>query len=553
MNYLIEYYNEIEDGNIIVGQELKTELDQLIQDLDNPAYIFDEKPGNLRIDFIETFCKHTKSPFNGLPFILELWEKALIQTAYGFKMADSGLRRFNEVILLIARKNGKTTFVAGIDLAEFFLSSGGVDIVCASNTTEQANILFEEINNMREQSPALSKDTRSKKNIFHIYSPKTKNKIKKLSAQSRNKDGYNIEVGCIDEVHEMTDSKVYDAIKQSQSTKKEPLIFIITTEGTTIGGFLDSKLDYARKMLKGKIQDNRVLPWLYTQDSTKEIYEDPTTWQKSNPSIGVVKLNNYLEDVMNKSKHDLSTRVTMLCKDFNIKQAVRWMPMDKWDKCAFAVNEEDLFGRVCYGGLDLSSSIDITAFVLVFPPEDEDDKYVVLPYFWLPEETLNLRVNRDHVPYDVWEKQEHLKTTEGNVVHYGFIEKFIESLGEKYNIREIAFDRWGAVQMVQNLEGMGFTVVPFGQGFKDMSPPTKELMKLTLEEKVAHGGHPVLRWMMDNIFIRTDPAGNIKPDKEKSTEKIDGAVATIMALDRAIRCGNDTSASVYDGRGLLVF
>ena len=227
------------------------------------------------------------------------------------------------------------------------------------------------------------------------------------------------------------------------------------------------------------------------------------------------------------------------------------MPMDRWDKCAFAVNEEDLLGRVCYGGLDLSTSIDITAFVLVFPPLDEDDKYIILPYFWLPEETLSARVNRDHVPYDVWEKQDHLKTTEGNVVHYGFIEKFIEELGEKYNIREIAFDRWGAVQMVQNLEGMGFTVVPFGQGFKDMSPPTKELMKLTLEEKVAHGGHPVLRWMMDNIFVRTDPAGNIKPDKEESSEKIDGAVATIMALDRAIRCGNDTSASVYDNRGIL--
>ena len=145
-----------------------------------------------------------------------------------------------------------------------------------------------------------------------------------------------------------------------------------------------------------------------------------------------------------------------------------------------------------------------------------------------------------------------MQTTEGNVVHYGFIEKFIEKLGEKYNIREIAFDRWGAVQMVQNLEGMGFTVVPFGQGFKDMSPPTKELMKLTLEQKIAHGGHPVLRWMMDNIFIRTDPAGNIKADKEKSTEKIDGAVATIMALDRAIRCGNDGGASVYDDRGILI-
>ena len=225
--------------------------------------------------------------------------------------------------------------------------------------------------------------------------------------------------------------------------------------------------------------------------------------------------------------------------------------MDKWDACAFKVTEESLRGRVCYGGLDLSSTTDITAFVLVFPPLDKDDKYVVLPYFWIPEDTLELRVRRDHVPYDVWERQGFLQTTEGNVVHYGYIEKFIEQLGEKYNIREIAFDRWGAVQMVQNLEGMGFTVVPFGQGFKDMSPPTKELMKLTLEQKIAHGGHPVLRWMMDNIFIRTDPARNIKADKEKSTEKIDGAVATIMGLDRAIHCGINTGASVYDERGIL--
>lgn len=227
------------------------------------------------------------------------------------------------------------------------------------------------------------------------------------------------------------------------------------------------------------------------------------------------------------------------------------MPMEKWDKCAFAVDEDELEGRVCYGGLDLSSTTDITAFVLVFPPLDEEDKYIILPYFWIPEDNLTLRVNRDHVPYDVWERHGYLQTTEGNVVHYGFIEQFIERLGERFNIREIAFDRWGAVQMVQNLEGMGFTVVPFGQGFKDMSPPTKELMKLVLEQKIAHGGHPVLRWNMDNIYIRTDPAGNIKADKEKSTEKIDGAVATIMALDRAIRCGNDHGASVYDERGIL--
>jgi len=236
-----------------------------------------------------------------------------------------------------------------------------------------------------------------------------------------------------------------------------------------------------------------------------------------------------------------------------VKQSIRWMPMDVWDKCAFAVAPEDLVGQVCYGGLDLSSSTDITAFVLVFTPLDETDKYLILPFFWIPEENIDLRVRRDHVNYDLWQKQGFLQTTEGNVVHYGFIETFIEQLGMKYNIREIAFDRWGAVQMVQNLEGMGFTVIPFGQGFKDMSPPTKELMKLTLEQRIAHGGQPVLRWMMDNIYIRTDPAGNIKPDKEKSTEKIDGAVATIMALDRALRTGSGDGKSIYDKRGLLVF
>ena len=226
--------------------------------------------------------------------------------------------------------------------------------------------------------------------------------------------------------------------------------------------------------------------------------------------------------------------------------------MDKWDACAFAINEKELLGRECYGGLDLSSSTDITAFVLVFPPRNDTEKYMILPYFWIPEDNMRLRVRRDHVPYDVWAAEGCLQTTEGNVIHYGFIEQFIDELGTKFHIKEIAFDRWGAVQMVQNLEGMGFTVVPFGQGYKDMSPPTKELMKLTLEERIAHGGHKVLRWMMDNVFVRQDPAGNIKMDKEKSTEKIDGAVATVMALDRAIR-NEGGDGSVYDDRGILIF
>ncbi len=314
---------------------------------------------------------------------------------------------------------------------------------------------------------------------------------------------------------------------------------------------------------------------IYGADESDD-WTDPKVWKKANPSlditVGIDKVKAACESAKQNPGEENAFRQLRLNQW--VKQAVRWMPMEKWDKCAFSVDEDELEGRVCYGGLDLSSTTDITSFVLVFPPSlggaasvprlgdgfatsccpplDKDDKYIILPFFWIPEDNLTLRVNRDHVPYDVWERQGYLQTTEGNVVHYGFIEKFIEKLGERFNIREIAFDRWGAVQMVQNLEGMGFTVVPFGQGFKDMSPPTKELMKLVLEQKIAHGGHPVLRWNMDNIYIRTDPAGNIKADKEKSTEKIDGAVATIMALDRAIRCGNDHGASVYDERGLFI-
>ena len=340
--------------------------------------------------------------------------------------------------------------------------------------------------------------------------------------------------------------------KGSGDARMQPLYFLITTAGTDTNSICYETHQKAKDILEGRKHDSTFYPVIYGAEESDD-WTDPKVWKKANPSlditVGIDKVKAACESAKQNPAEENSFRQLRLNQW--VKQAVRWMPMDKWDACSFKVDEKSLIGRVCYGGLDLSSTTDITAFVLVFPPWDEDDKFVVLPYFWLPEETLDLRVKRDHVNYDVWARQGLIQTTEGNVVHYGYIEKFIEELGEKYNIREIAFDRWGAVQMVQNLEGMGFTVVPFGQGFKDMSPPTKELMKLTLEQKIAHSGHPVLRWNMDNIFIRTDPAGNIKADKEKSTEKIDGAIATIMALDRAIRCGNDNGASVYDDRGIL--
>jgi len=532
MNYLVEYYHQIEAGNILVGEELKKQLDILLQDLNNPRYVFDENHGNLRIDFIETFCKHTKSPFNGQPFILELWEKAIIQVAYGFKLKDSGLRRFNEVILLVARKNGKTTFIAGIDLAEFFLSKGGVDIVCASNTSEQANILFEEINNMREQSPALSNEKRSKKNVFFIYSPKTKNKIKKLSAQSRNKDGYNIEVGCIDEVHEMTDSKVYDAIKQSQSTKKEPLIFIITTEGTTVGGFLDNKLDYARKMLKGEITDERVLPWLYTQDNTQEIYDDSRNWQKSNPSIGVVKLTSYLEDVMNKSKNDHSTRVTMLCKDFNIKQVDQgaWLSFDDLNNEAkYELNS--LKNSYAIGGVDLSSTTDLTAAVLVIQKKDDNKKYV-LAHFFMPSDVVKKRMEEDNVPYDIWIKRGFITLTEGSQNDFSLVTQWFMKMIQEHQIRPlwVGFDPWNSQYWIKEMEDLGFNMEKVRQGVYSLSEPMKQLEADLKNKLINYDNNPILKWCLSNTQAKVDLNGNIQPSKLNSKYKrIDGTVALIIA------------------------
>lgn len=532
MNYLLKYYDEIQKGNIIAGKELLTVLESLIKDMDNPRYIFDERPGNIRIEFIETFCKHTKSPFNGEPFILELWEKAVLQTAYGFKMADTNLRRFNEVLLLIARKNGKTTFIAGIDLAEFFLSKGGVDIVCASNTSEQANILFEEINNMREGSKALSNEKRSKKNIFHIYSPKTKNKIKKLSAQSRNKDGYNIEVGCFDEVHEMTDSKVYDAIKQSQSTKEEPLIFIITTEGNTVGGFLDSKLDYVRKMIKGEIDDERILPWLYTQDNTQEVYDDPKNWIKSNPSLGVVKLPSYLEDVMNKSKNDHSTRVTMLCKDFNIKQVDQgaWLSFDDLNNEAkYEVNT--LKNSYAIGGVDLSSTTDLTAAVLVIQKKDDNRKYV-LAHFFMPSDVVKKRMEEDNVPYDIWIKRGLITLTDGSQNDFSLVTQWFMRMIQEHQIRPlwVGFDPWNSQYWIKEMEELGFNMEKVRQGVYSLSEPMKQLEADLKNKLINYDNNPILKWCLSNTQAKVDLNGNIQPSKLNSKYKrIDGTVALIIA------------------------
>ena len=515
---------------------------------------YDKSAADYAVAFVEALS-HTKGTWAGKPFELIDWQEQIIRDIFG-TLKPNGYRQFNTAYVEIPKKMGKSELAAAIAL---LLTCGDFEeraevYGCAADRN-QASIVFNVAADMVRMCPALDKRVKILDATKRLIYQKTNSTYQVLSADVGNKHGFNTHGVVFDELHTQPNRKLYDVMtKGSGDARMQPLYFLITTAGDNQNSICWEVHQKALDILDGRKSDPTFYPVIYGA-AQEDDWTDPKVWKKANPSLGITvsmdKVKAAFESARQNPAEENSFRQLRLNQW--VKQAVRWIPMDKWDACAFAVDPEALQGRVCYGGLDLSSSTDITAFVLVFPPLDEDDKYIVLPFFWIPEENIDLRVRRDHVNYDVWKKQGHLQTTEGNVVHYGYIEKFIEQLGEKYNIREIAFDRWGAVQMVQNLEGMGFTVVPFGQGFKDMSPPTKELMKLTLEQKLAHGGHPVLRWMMDNIYIRTDPAGNIKTDKEKSTEKIDGAVATIMALDRAIRCGNVTSESVYDTRGLLVF
>lgn len=513
---------------------------------------YDKDAADYAVMFIESLC-HTKGTWAGKPFALIDWQEQIIRDLFGV-LKPNGYRQFNTAYIEIPKKQGKSELAAAVAL--LLLCGDGEERAevygCAADRN-QAKIVFDVAVDMVRFCPALSKRVKileSQKKITYLP---TNSSYQVLSADVANKHGFNTHGVIFDELHTQPNRKLFDVMLQgSGDARMQPLYFLITTAGNDINSICYEVHQKAIDIAEGRKVDPTFYSVIYGA-AEDEDWTDPEVWKKANPSLGITvgidKVQAACESAQQNPGEENAFRQLRLNQW--VKQSVRWMPMDKWDACAFPVSEDDLEGRICYGGLDLSSTTDITAFVLVFSPLDEEDKYYILPYFWIPEETLDLRVRRDHVPYDLWERQGTLMTTEGNVVHYGYIEKFIERLGERFNIREIAFDRWGAVQMVQNLEGLGFTVVPFGQGFKDMSPPTKELMKLVLEEKIAHGGHPVLRWMMDNIFIRTDPAGNIKADKEKSTEKIDGAIATIMGLDRAIRCGNDTGASVYDSRGLL--
>lgn len=518
-----------------------------------PTSHYDKKKADRAVTFIENLC-HTKGKWAGTPFWLLPWQEQLIRDIFGI-VKPNGNRQFRTAFVEICKKVGKSELAAAVALYLLYADNEpSAEVYGAAADRQQASIVFDVAKQMVEMSPALMKRSKLMGATKRIVNYSNAGYYQVLSAEVGGKHGFSVSGLVFDEIHTQPNRQLYDVLtKGSSDARQNPLHFIITTAGNDRHSIAYELHTKAVDILEGRRVDPTFYPVVYGLKDDED-WEDEANWYKVNPSLGYTVDIERLRDAYREAKQNPADEITFKWLRCNmwVSSTVAWIPDAIYMRGNEPIDMDALAGRDCYAGLDLSSTGDITALVLIFPPRDEEEKYVLLPYFWIPEETIPRRVKANSVPYDIWEKQGYIMSTEGNVIHYDFIEKFIMDLSEKYHILEIAVDRWNATQMIQNLEGEGFTIVPFGQGFSSMSAPTKEFYRLLMEGRIIHGGNPVLRWMAGNVVIDTDPAGNIKVTKAKSKEKIDGIVAAIMALDRCIR-QEGQSGSVYDERGLLVF
>jgi len=553
-----QYIADVLSGRQVAGKWVRLACKRHVRDLKTGArrgLWFDEGAAKLAIAFF-SLLKHSKGEWAGQPITLEPWQQAHLWILFGWKRAD-GTRRFRTSYLEVARKNGKSTLAAGAGLMLAFADGeNGAEVYTAATKLEQARIIHGEAVRMVKQSSDLLEEVGVLKD--NIHSEATFSKYEPLASDATTLDGLNAHAGLVDELHAHPTRDLWDIIRTSQGARRQPLMYAITTAGIDQASFCYEMHRYTQQILEGLFEDDSFYGIIYAIDEEDD-WTDETCWIKANPNLGVSKKLDKMREEANEAQHLPSALNAFLRLHLNIwvKGEHRWIKLAAWDASTGPLRFDELpaflAGRECYAGLDLSSSIDIAAFSMVFPPApgDENDLFYVLMHFWLPAEDMPERVHRDQVPYDAWVRAGLIEATEGDVLDYAAIRLRIETLSEQFNIREVAFDRWGAFQISQDLAGAGFTMVPFGQGFASMSGPTKELIRLVMARKLAHGGHPVLRWMADNMVLRQDPAGNLKPDKQKSRQKIDGLVATIMGLDRAIRREAKPTKSVYEGRGIL--
>lgn len=543
--YLIQYREAIRSGEIIAGQELIMELDRLIDDLDNPRYIYDRREAMQRIDFMEHCIKLTKSPFYGKPMILMLWQKALIEAAYSFKMADTGYNRFKKVILLIARKNTKSETCSALGLSEAILGPPGSDIVCSSNDDNQASILYDAIDTMRLMIDPEQIDTWKNQRFIKIKA--NGSKIFKLSDRTRNKEGRNIDKAYVDEVHEMKENTIIKSIEQSQSIKDAPQMWIITTEGFVNDGVLDNLLIDCRKIINGEdegISAERTLPWLYTQDSEQEVWQNPQSWYKSNPTLGIVKKWDYLYEQVDLARKSKSDRMFVLSKDFNFKQsnAQAWLQESDY-KYVAKFELEDFKDSLCLGAVDLAETTDlVNAKILMLKPGDKT-KYVHSMYF-IPESKLELSDDKEAgAKYAEWARDGYVTICEGNDVDLTRVADWFYELYRDHGLRlyKCGYDVKFSKEFLKQMEYYGFDCEMVVQNKFVMSNPMKLVEADLKAQLINYNENPVDHWCLGNASMEIDNLGNVLCVKinNQASRKIDGAVTLIILYEMYRRYRSD--------------
>lgn len=549
-----QYVSDVLTDEIVTCELAKLAVQRHVDDLaacEETGLVFEHASAQHAIDFFR-FLRHSKGEWAGTVVRLEPWQQFIVANLFGWKRPD-GTRRFRTAYLEVARKNGKSTFASGIGL--YLMNAdgeGGAEIYSIATKRAQAKITFDEATRMVKSSPFLRRRVVSFRDNLHVKD--TASKFEPLGRDANTMDGLNIHGALIDELHAHKTREVWDVVETATGSRRQPLLLAITTAGYDRKSICWENRDYTKKILSGVLHDDSWFGMIYCADHDDR-WDDVDEWRKANPNLGVSVGLSDLETKVQKAKQMPSALNSFLRLHLNIWTQVenRWMNPEKWRLCSTQVNEEGLRGRTCYAGLDLSSTTDVSGYALVFPPQSKGDRYQVLWRFFIPDESMYERSKRDRVPYESWVREGYITATPGNIIDFDFILASLDEDAQRYDIKEVAFDRWGAaVIQTQLMEAGGDDwLVQFGQGFASMASPMKELERLVLDGMLAHGGNPVAAWMADNVVAASDPAGNLKPDKSKSHEKIDGIVMLLMGLDRANR-HQPKRPSVYERRGIRV-
>ncbi|MBT2577432.1 terminase large subunit [Bacillus sp. ISL-8] len=538
-NPIIEYYNQIESGEVIVSSKVRRIYKKLVDDVYDTSSVFeyDANKANHVIEFIENFCKHSKGKWGGKPIELEVWQKAFLAASFGFVHKIDGTRKYREVLLIVARKNGKSTIASGIGLyLQVADGEPGAEIYAVATKLDQAKLVWLDAKRMVKKSPVLLK--RIKPLVRELNADFNDSTFKPLGSDSETLDGLNVHGAMMDEIHAWKDKNLYDVIVDGTSSREQPMIFMITTAGTIRESVYDMKYEEAEMLLNGLddpdgYKDDRFLPIIYELDKRNE-WTDNTKWAKANPGLGTIKKTDQLETKVNKAKANSLLVKNLLTKDFNIRETSTeaWLTFEQLNnKAIFDIAK--LKPSYGIGGCDLSSTTDLTAAKVIFMLPNDKHVYV-LQMYWLPEDLLEQRSKEDKIPYNLWEEQGLLRTTPGNSVHYKFVTEWFLEIRDEYGIYIpwIGYDRWSAKYWVEEMEGYfgKEAMIPVAQGKQTLSSPMK-LLGADLESKlVNYNNNSIDKWCLSNTAIDVDKNLNIQPNKTNNQRRrIDGTAALLNA------------------------